>query len=89
MSCILECTKEDVPVVVSKLNGRGTDMPAGRDNRDWTNVENWLKPNIGPDAAAAHGGCVVEVDGAWAERAVEAELREDDGIRGGRGASCP
>jgi hypothetical protein len=31
----------------------------------------------------------VEVDGAWAERAVEAELQEDHGIRGGRGASCP
>ena len=38
---------------------------------------------------AAYGGRVEEVDGAWAERAVEAELQEDDGTRGGRAASWP
>jgi hypothetical protein len=31
----------------------------------------------------------VEVDGAWAERAVEAELQEDDGIRGAEEHHAP
>ena len=43
---------------------------------------------VGADRVTEYGGHV-EDDGAWYERAVEAELLEDEGLRGTRAATSP
>jgi hypothetical protein len=57
-----------------KIDSRGTYVEAGQ--------------HVRVDRVTEYGGRM-EDDTAWVERAVEAELQEDEGIHGGRAASWP